>query len=100
MKKYAPNVLKGDSKQPSTVAWTAAKAFQKALESHDRRNPTAADIKAALNTFNRRDARRACTQPDHVHRRPGPPHNSCWFFMQLKNHKLTAPDGMKTTCTP
>ena len=52
MEKYAPNVLTGDSKQPSTVTWTAAKAFQKALESTTAANPTAADITAGPDTFN------------------------------------------------
>ena len=100
MKKYAPKVLTGDSKQPSTVTWTAAKAFQKALENTTAASPTAADITAGLNTFNGETLGGLAPNPMTFTAGQEHPHNSCWFFVQLKNHKLTAPNGMKTTCTP
>ena len=100
MKKYAPKVLKGDSKQPATVTWTAAKAFQKALESTTAATPTAADVKAGMYTFNGETLGGLAVNPITFTQGQEHPHNSCWFFVQLKNHKLTAPDGMKTTCTP
>jgi len=100
MKKYAPKVLTGDSKQPSTVVWTAAKAFQKALESTTAATPTAADITAGLNTFNGETLGGLAPNPMTFTAGQEHPHNSCWFYVQLKNHKLTAPNGMKTTCTP
>ena len=100
MKKYAPKVLKGDSKQPATVTWTAAKAFQKALESTTAATPTAADVKAGMYTFNDETLGGLAVNPITFTQGQEHPHNSCWFFVQLKNHKLTAPDGMKTTCTP
>ena len=100
MDKYAPNVLKGDSKQPSTVTWTAAKGFQKALESTTAATPTAADIKAAMYTFNNETLGGLTPNPITFTQGQDHKHNSCWFFMQVKNHKISAPDGMKTTCTP
>jgi branched-chain amino acid transport system substrate-binding protein len=100
MDKYAPSVLKGDSKQPSTVIWTAAKAFEKAA-SASTTTPTAADIKTGLYSFKGETLGGLApnpitfTQGEATH-----PHNACWWFIQIKNHKLTAPKGMKTTCTP
>ena len=66
-------MLKGDSKQPSTVTWTAAKAFQKALESTTAATPTAADIKAGMYTFNGETLGGLAPEPDHVHAGPGAP---------------------------
>ena len=100
MDKYAPDVLKGDSKQPSTHIWTAAKAFQKALESTTAANPTAADIKAGMYTFKDETLGGLTPNPITFTQGQDHAHNSCWYFIQLKNHKMTAPDGMKTTCTP
>ncbi len=73
MKKYTPKVLKGDSKQPATVTWTAAKAFQKALESTTSATPTAADVKAGMYTFNNETLGGLRPQPDHVHAGPRAP---------------------------
>jgi branched-chain amino acid transport system substrate-binding protein len=101
MDKYAPAVFKGDSKQPATVIWTAALAFeQAALAMPSGTTPSAAAIKAGLYTF--KDETLGGLAPNPITFTEGQPHphNSCWFFMQLKNHKLTAPTGMKTTCTP
>jgi branched-chain amino acid transport system substrate-binding protein len=90
MKKYAPNVLKSDYKQPATTTWTAAIAFEKAAQKLTTPNPTGADVTAGLNTFSNETLDGLAPNP----------HNSCWFTMVLKNHKLTEPNGMKTTCTP
>jgi len=100
MKKYAPKVQTGDSKQPSTVVWTAAKAFQKALENATAANPTAADITTGLNAFSGETLGGLAPNPITFTAGQEHPHNSCWFFIELKSHKLTAPNGMKTTCTP
>ena len=100
MKKYAPSVLKSDYKQPATTTWTAAIAFEKAAGKLTAPNPTAADVTAALNTFNNETLDGLAPNP--ITFTAGQPHahNSCWFTMVLKNHKLTEPNGMKTTCTP
>ena len=100
MKKYAPSVLKSDYKQPATTTWTAAIAFEKAAGKLTAPNPTAAYVTAALNTFNNETLDGLAPNP--ITFTAGQPHahNSCWFTMVLKNHKLTEPNGMKTTCTP
>jgi branched-chain amino acid transport system substrate-binding protein len=101
MNKYAPKVLKSDSKQPATVTWTAALAFGQAASTIPAGTaPTAELVTKGLYTF--KDETLGGLAPNPITFTEGQehPHNSCWFFMQLKNHKLTAPDGMKTTCTP
>jgi branched-chain amino acid transport system substrate-binding protein len=100
MKKYAPSVLKSDYKQPATTTWTAAIAFEKAAEKITSTNPTAADVTAALNTFSGETLDGLAPNPITFTAGQDHPHNSCWFTMVLKNHKLTEPNGMKTTCTP
>jgi branched-chain amino acid transport system substrate-binding protein len=100
MKKYAPSVLKSDYKQPATTTWTAAIAFEKALEKVTSDNPTKDDITNALNTFNNETLDGLAPNP--ITFTAGQDHspNACWFSMVLKNHKLSEPNGMKTTCTP
>jgi branched-chain amino acid transport system substrate-binding protein len=102
MDKYAPKILKSDLKQPATVTWTAAKAFEKAaLTIPAGTKATPALIKAGLYTF--KDETLGGLAPNPMTFTKGEashPHNSCWFSIVLKNHKLTAPQGMKTTCTP
>jgi branched-chain amino acid transport system substrate-binding protein len=100
MKKYAPKVLKSDFKQPATTVWTAAIAFEKAAEKITSDTPTADDVTNGLNTF--KDETLDGLAPNPITFTAGEQHpaNSCWFTMILKNHKLTSPDGMKTTCTP
>ncbi len=100
MKKYAPSVLKGDYKQPATTTWTAAIAFEKAAEKITSDNPTAEDVTNALNTFNNETLDGLAPNPITFTAGQVHPHNSCWFSMVLKNHKLSEPNGMKTTCTP
>jgi branched-chain amino acid transport system substrate-binding protein len=100
MKKYARDVLKGDYKQPATTTWTAAIAFEKAAEKITSDNPTAADVTNALNSFQNETLDGLAPNPLTFVAGEEHPHNSCWFTMVLKNHKLTAPKGMKTTCTP
>ncbi|MDQ1432694.1 MAG: branched-chain amino acid transport system substrate-binding protein [Actinomycetota bacterium] len=99
MKKYAPDVLKSDYKQPATTTWTAAIAFEKAAAKLTSPNPTAADVTAALNAFNGETLDGLAPNPLTFTAGQEHPHNSCWFTLVLKNHKLTAPKGMKTTCT-
>src|SRR5207247_7578012 len=99
MKKYAPSVLKSDYKQPATTTWTAAIAFEKALEKVTSDNPTAQDITNALNTFSNETLDGLAPNPITFTAGQEHAHNSCWFTMVLKNHKLSSPDGMKTTCT-
>jgi branched-chain amino acid transport system substrate-binding protein len=99
--KYAPKVLKGDSKQPATVIWTAAKGFEKAASTIPAGTaPTAALVKAGLYTF--KDETLGGLTPNPITFTEGQEHppNSCWFFLQIKNHKISAPQGMETTCTP
>jgi branched-chain amino acid transport system substrate-binding protein len=100
MKKYAPGVLKSDYKQPATTTWTAAIAFEKAAEKLTSDSPTAADVTNALNSF--KDETLDGLAPNPITFTAGEQHpaNSCWFSMVLKNHKLSEPNGMKTTCTP
>ena len=100
MKKYAPSVLKSDYKQPATTTWTAAIAFEKALQKVTSDNPTADDVTNALNTFSGETLDGLAPNPITFTAGQDHPHNSCWFSMVLKNHKLTEPNGMKTTCTP
>jgi len=100
MKKYAPSVLKSDYKQPATTTWTAAIAFEKAAEKITADHPTAADVTNALNTFSNETLDGLAPSPLTFVAGEQHPHNSCWFTMMLKNHKLSSPDGMKTTCTP
>jgi branched-chain amino acid transport system substrate-binding protein len=100
MKKYAPSVLKADYKQPATTTWTAAIAFEKAAAKITSANPTAADVTAAMNTFNGETLDGLAPNPITFTAGQNHPHNSCWFTMILKNHKITEPNGMKTTCTP
>jgi branched-chain amino acid transport system substrate-binding protein len=99
--KYAPKVLKGDSKQPATVIWTAAKGFEKAASTIPSGTaPTAALVKAGLYTFKDETLGGITPNPITFTQGQDHPHNSCWFFLQIKNHKISAPQGMKTTCTP
>ena len=101
MNKYAPSVLKSDNKQPSTTTWTAAKAFEAAAATIPAGTPaTPALITKGLNTF--KDETLGGLAPNPITFTEGQPHphNSCWFGIVLKNGKLTAPAGMKTTCTP
>ena len=100
MNKYAPTVLKGNAKQPSTHSWTAAIAFEKALGKVTSAQPTSADITAALNTFNGETLDGLAPNPLTFTAGQPHPHNPCWWQMVLKNHKLSAPNGMKTTCSP
>jgi len=101
MNKYAPQVLKSDYKQPATVTWTAAKAFEVAARTIPAgTTPTAALIKAGLYTFNKQTLGGLAPNPLTFTSGQPHPHNSCWWGEVLKNHKLTAPAGMKTTCTP
>jgi branched-chain amino acid transport system substrate-binding protein len=101
MNKYAPKVLKSDNKQPSTVTWTSALAFGQAASTIPAGTAaTPALIKAGMYTF--KDETLGGLAPNPITFTEGQehPHNSCWFGIVLKNHKLTAPQGMKTTCTP
>jgi branched-chain amino acid transport system substrate-binding protein len=102
MNKYAPNILKSDEKQPSTTVWTAAKAFEAAASTIPAGTAaTPALIKKGLYTF--KDETLGGLAPNPITFTEGEanhPHNSCWFGIVLKNGKLTAPTGMKTTCTP
>jgi branched-chain amino acid transport system substrate-binding protein len=101
MNKYAPKVLKGDSKQPATVVWTAAKAFEKAASSIPAGTvPTAALITAGLNAFSNETLGGLAPNPITFTEGQEHTHNSCWFSIQIKKHKITAPKGMATTCTP
>ena len=102
MDKYAPKVLKGDYKQPSTQIWTAAKMFEKAATAGipSGSTPSAAAVKQGLYTF--QDETLGGLAPNPLTFTEGQPHpaNPCWFFVQLKNGKLTAPNGMQTECSP
>ena len=100
MKKHAPSVLKSDYKQPATTTWTAAIAFEKALEKVTSDDPTAADVTNALNMFSNETLDGLAPNPITFTAGQDHPHNSCWFSMVLKKHKLREPNGMKTTCTP
>jgi branched-chain amino acid transport system substrate-binding protein len=101
MNKYAPKVLKSDNKQPATVTWTAALAFGQAASTIAAGTPaTPALIKSGLYTFKDETLGGLAPNPMTFTEGQPHPHNSCWFGIVLKNHKLTAPDGMKTTCTP
>jgi branched-chain amino acid transport system substrate-binding protein len=100
MKKYAPSVLKSDYKQPATTTWTAAIAFEKAAQKITSATPTADDVTNALNSFSGETLDGLAPNPITFTAGEQHPHNPCWFTMVLKNHKLTEPSGMKTTCTP
>jgi branched-chain amino acid transport system substrate-binding protein len=101
MKKYAPKVLSSDAKQPATTIWTGALAFGKAAESIPAgTTPTPALITAGMNSFSGETLGGLAPNPITFTAGQDHPHNSCWWGVVLKNHKLTAPAGMKTTCTP
>jgi branched-chain amino acid transport system substrate-binding protein len=101
MDKYAPKVLKSDSKQPATVVWTGALAFGQAASTIPSGTaPTAELVKKGLYSFKGETLGGLAPNPITFTEGEPHPHNSCWFYMRLKNNKLTAPNGMKTTCTP
>jgi branched-chain amino acid transport system substrate-binding protein len=101
MDKYAPKVLKGDSKQPSTVIWTAAKAFEQAASAiPSGTTPSAAAVKTGLYTFKDETLGGLAPNPITFTQGEDHAHNACWFFVQIKKHKISAPNGMQTTCTP
>ena len=101
MKKYAPKVLSSDAKQASTTVWTGALAFGVAAATIPAgTTPTPALITAGMNSFNGQTLGGLAPNPLTFTAGQNHPHNSCWWGEQLKNHKLTAPAGMKTTCTP
>ena len=102
MKKYAPKVLKSDSKQPATQTWTAAKMFEVAASKIPQGTaPSPAAVKAGLDSFQNETLGGLAPNPlTYTAGEAEHPHNSCWFFLRLKNGKLTAPNGMETTCTP
>ena len=101
MKKYAPSVLKSDSKQLATVIWTGGLAFGAALS----KVPAGTEVNGkaitdALNTFNGETLGGLAPNPLTFTAGQEHPHNSCWWGEVLQKGKLTAPKGMKTTCTP
>lgn len=99
--KYSPSVLKSDNKQPATTVWTAAKAFETAaLTIPAGTAATPALITAGMNSFKDETLGGLAPNPMTFTAGQAHPHNSCWWGEVLKNHKLTAPTGMKTTCTP
>ena len=101
MIKYAKNAFNSDNKQPTTTTWTAALAFgQAALTIPAGTAATPALITAGMNSFKDETLGGLAPNPMTFTAGQEHPHNSCWFGIVLKNHKLTAPQGMKTTCTP
>ena len=101
MNTYAPSVLKSDNKQPATTTWTAAKAFEKAATTIPSGTPaTAALITKGMYTFKDETLGGLAPNPLTFTEGQENPPNTSWFAIVLKNGKLTAPDGMKTTCTP
>jgi branched-chain amino acid transport system substrate-binding protein len=100
LNKYAPQVLSSSGKQSSTQTWTAAIAFQTAAQMVKANTPTAYDITSALNSFQNQTLGGLASAPLTFTAGQAHQHNSCWWYMVLKNGKLTAPDGMKQFCTP
>jgi ABC-type branched-subunit amino acid transport system substrate-binding protein len=99
MAKYAPKVLKGNFRQPSTQIWTAAKAMEAAAGFLTAANPTNEDVLKALYQFEDEDLGGLAPQPlTFTEGAEGNPHISCYFTMQTKNHKISSPSGMKPEC--
>jgi branched-chain amino acid transport system substrate-binding protein len=101
MNQYAPKVLKSDEKNASTTTWTAAKMFEKAASFITSDAPTSQDVLNGL--YQIKDETLDGLAPAPLTYTAGAssnPHVPCWFVMAIKNHKLVAPQGMKTNCVP
>ena len=99
MKKYAPKVLKGNVRQPSTQIWTAAKAMEAVARNMTAADPTNEDVVKGLyrsRTTTSAASRRSRSPSRKVSE--SNPHISCYFTMQTKNHKISSPSGMKPEC--
>ncbi|HXY91926.1 MAG TPA: ABC transporter substrate-binding protein [Acidimicrobiia bacterium] len=99
MDKYAPKVLTGNTRQPATQIWTAAKAMEAAADKMTATNPTPQDVVNALYQF--KDETLGGLAPQPITFTAGSasnPHISCYFTMQTKNHKISSPSGMKPVC--
>jgi branched-chain amino acid transport system substrate-binding protein len=99
MAKYAPKALKGDYPQGTTQVWTGAKLFEAAARNITADTPTAQDVKNALFTIKDDDLGGLASIP--LTFTQGQLTNvPCWFRLEVKNHKVLAPVGMKTQCAP
>jgi branched-chain amino acid transport system substrate-binding protein len=99
MAKYAPKVLSGNSRQPSTQIWTAAKAFEAAAAGITATNPTKDDVLKGLYALKDNNLGGLAPQPlTFTEGAVSNPHISCYFTMQTKNHKISSPSGMKPEC--
>ncbi len=99
MKKYAPKVLKGNVRQPSTQIWTAAKAMEAAAQKMTATDPTPQDVVNALYQIKDDDLGGLAPQPiTFTAGSESNPHISCYFTMQTKNHKISSPSGMEPVC--
>ena len=95
MDKYAPKVLKGNSRQPATQIWTAAKAMEAVAGNITAANPTKEDVLKGLYALKDNDLDGLAPQPITFTEGAGfQPHITCYFTMQTKNHKLSSPSGM------
>jgi branched-chain amino acid transport system substrate-binding protein len=99
MDKYAPKVLKGNFRQPSTHIWTAAKAMEAVAGNMTAATPTKEDVLKGLYALKDNDLGGLAPQPlTFTEGAEFNPHISCYFTMQTKNHKLSSPSGMKPEC--
>jgi branched-chain amino acid transport system substrate-binding protein len=99
MDRYAPAVLKGDYKQYASGAWVSAKLFEAAAQFVTADSPTAQDIVSGLYQVNHDDLGGLAPQPiTFTAGAEANPALTCWFNVQLRDHKLIAPDGMKPSC--
>ncbi len=89
MDKYAPKVLKGNSRQPATQIWTAAKAMEAVAGNITAANPTKEDVLKGLFALKDNDLEGLAPQPITFTEGAGyQPHITCYFTMQTKNHKI------------
>ncbi len=99
MAKYAPKVLSGNTRQPATQIWTAAKAMEAVAANITAPNPTNEDVLKGLYALKNNDLGGLAPQPiTFTEGAEGNPHISCYFTMQTKNHKISSPSGMKPEC--
>jgi branched-chain amino acid transport system substrate-binding protein len=101
MNKYAPKVLKSDEKTASTTVWTAAKLFEQVASSITSDAPTSQDVLNGLYQIKNETLGGLAPAPlTYTAGAESNPHVPCWFVLAIKNHKLVAPQGMKTNCAP
>ena len=92
--KYLPGVA---SSPTLTQGWAAAKVFEKALSATVGEPATAAQVLEGLWSFKNETIGGITPPLTFVRDQPAPLAN-CWFYVAVKDGKMTAPQGITPVC--